>query len=44
MFAREERGTAYYVQMKEVLNGNRAYAVTLKPDAACIGPNLMAQP
>lgn len=42
--ANEERGTTYYVQMKEVPNGYRIHAVTLKPDAACTGPDLMAQP
>lgn len=42
--AKEERGTTYYVQMKEVPNGYRIHAVTLKPDATCTGPNLMARP
>lgn len=41
---KEERGTTYYVQMSEVPNGYRIHAVTAKPDAACTGPNLMAQP
>ncbi len=42
--AKEEHGTTYYVQMSEVPNGYRIHAVTAKPDAACTGPDLMAQP